>query len=65
MKEFKITEPHVCCKCGNTGHLYGNWGYQDPGQGHDPDIRGIYYCPRCGQAHFEIVTENSIIWREC
>lgn len=65
MEKFKITKPGICCNCGNYGNTHGEWGFQDAGQGHDSDVLGIFYCPKCGQAHFEIVAENSIIWREC
>ena len=29
-----------------------DWGFQHPGPYRDPLI-GIWYCPVCGQAHFE------------
>ena len=62
MKEFKTSEPGVCCKCGYSND---DWGFQDPGQGHDSDITGIFYCPSCGQAHFEITASSNVFWREC
>lgn len=67
MKEFKVSRPGVCCKCGHsdTENDHEIWGFQDPGQGHDTDVTGIFYCPKCGQSHFEITTSSNVFWREC